>query len=332
MTALVTGATGFVGCHVARQLAAHGEKMRLLVRASSRRDNIEALDSRLVEVVCGDLTDAASLRDALHGCDTLYHVAADYRLWSKDPQELYRANVDGTRSLLQAAGDAGVTKIVYTSTVGALGIPHDGTPGTESTPVSEADMIGHYKRSKYLAEQEALRFAEQGLPIVIVNPSTPVGENDIKPTPTGQIILDFLNRRLPAFIDTGLNLVDVRDVAAGIILAGEKGQVGERYILGNRDMSLREMLGTLATITGMPAPRIQMPYAVAWLAVGIENVIAERILHRAPAHPFEGVRMARHKMYFSAEKAVRELGLPQSPVEQALRRAVDWFRANGYVQ
>lgn len=332
MTALVTGATGFVGCHVARQLAERGEKMRLLVRASSRRDNIEALDSRLVEVVCGDLTDTASLRDALHGCDTLYHVAADYRLWSKDPQELYRANVDGTRSLLQAAGDAGVTKIVYTSTVGALGIPHDGTPGTESTPVSEADMIGHYKRSKYLAEQEALRFAEQGLPIVIVNPSTPVGENDIKPTPTGQIILDFLNRRLPAFIDTGLNLVDVRDVAAGIILAGEKGQVGERYILGNRDMSLREMLGTLATITGMPAPRIQMPYAVAWLAVGIENVIAERILHRAPAHPFEGVRMARHKMYFSAEKAVRELGLPQSPVEQALRRAVDWFRANGYVQ
>ena len=332
MTALVMGATGFVGCHVARQLAERGEKMRLLVRASSRCDNIEALDSRLVEVVCGDLTDAASLRDALHGCDTLYHVAADYRLWSKDPQELYRANVDGTRSLLQAAGDAGVTKIVYTSTVGALGIPHDGTPGTESTPVSEADMIGHYKRSKYLAEQEALRFAEQGLPIVIVNPSTPVGENDIKPTPTGQIILDFLNRRLPAFIDTGLNLVDVRDVAAGIILAGEKGQVGERYILGNRDMSLREMLGTLATITGMPAPRIQMPYAVAWLAVGIENVIAERILHRAPAHPFEGVRMARHKMYFSAEKAVRELGLPQSPVEQALRRAVDWFRANGYVQ
>jgi len=332
MTALVTGATGFVGCHVARQLAERGEKMRLLVRASSRRDNIEALDSRLVEVVCGDLTDAASLRDALHGCDTLYHVAADYRLWSKDPQELYRANVDGTRSLLQAAGDAGVTKIVYTSTVGALGIPHDGTPGTESTPVSEADMIGHYKRSKYLAEQEALRFAEQGLPIVIVNPSTPVGENDIKPTPTGQIILDFLNRRLPAFIDTGLNLVDIRDVAAGIILAGEKGQVGERYILGNRDMSLREMLGTLATITGMPAPRIQMPYAVAWLAVGIENVIAERILHRAPAHPFEGVRMARHKMYFSAEKAVRELGMPQSPVEQALRRAVDWFRANGYVQ
>ena len=332
MTALVTGATGFVGCHVARQLAERGEKMRLLVRASSRRDNIEALDSRLVEVVCGDLTDAASLRDALHGCDTLYHVAADYRLWSKDPQELYRANVDGTRSLLQAAGDAGVTKIVYTSTVGALGIPHDGTPGTESTPVSEADMIGHYKRSKYLAEQEALRFAEQGLPIVIVNPSTPVGENDIKPTPTGQIILDFLNRRLPAFIDTGLNLVDVRDVAEGIILAGEKGQVGERYILGNRDMSLREMLGTLATITGMPAPRIQMPYAVAWLAVGIENVIAERILHRAPAHPFEGVRMARHKMYFSAEKAVRELGMPQSPVEDALQRAVDWFRANGYVQ
>ncbi len=331
MTALVTGATGFVGCHVARQLAERGEKMRLLVRANSRRDNIEALDSRLVEVVCGDLTDADSLRDALQGCDTLYHVAADYRLWSKDPRELYRANVEGTRSLLQAAGDAGVRKIVYTSTVGALGIPQDGTPGTETTPVSESDMIGHYKRSKFLAEQEALRFASQGLPIVIVNPSTPVGENDIKPTPTGQIILDFLNRRLPAYIDTGLNLVDVRDVAAGIILAGAKGQIGERYILGNQNMSLREMLGTLASITGMPAPRIQMPYAVAWLAVGIENVIAERILQRAPAHPFEGVRMARHKMYFSANRAVRELGLPQSPVEEALRRAVDWFRANGYI-
>lgn len=331
MTALVTGGTGFVGSHVARQLAARGERIRALARPNSRRDNLADLDARLVEFVCGDLTDPDSLREAVRGCDTLYHVAADYRLWAKDPQELYRANVDGTRHLLQAALDAGVSKVVYTSTVGALGIPKDGTPGTEDTPVSEAAMIGHYKRSKFLAEQEARRFAERGLPVVIVNPSTPVGENDIKPTPTGQVIVDFLNRRLPAYIDTGLNLIDVRDVAAGMLLAAERGRVGERYILGNANSTLKEILELLADITGMPAPKARMPYAVAWLAVGVENIVAERLLHRAPAHPFEGVKMARHKMYFDASKAVKELGLPQSSLHEALARAVAWFRAHGYV-
>ncbi|HLK54978.1 MAG TPA: hopanoid-associated sugar epimerase [Chthonomonadaceae bacterium] len=331
MTALVTGGTGFVGCHVARQLVARGEVLRALVRPNSRRDNLASLDPRQIEFVCGDLTDAASLRQAVFGCDTLYHVAADYRLWAKDPQELYRANVEGTRQLLQAALEAGVRRVVYTSTVGALGIPHDGTSGTEETPVAEADMIGHYKRSKFLAEQEARQFVAKGLPVVIVNPSTPVGENDIKPTPTGQIIVDFLNRRLPAYVDTGLNLVDVHDVAAGILLAGERGRPGERYILGNQNLTLKAMLELLAEITGLPAPKVQMPYGVAWLAVGIENVIAERILHRPPAHPFEGVKMARHKMFFDASKAVDELGLPQSPVKEALGRAVEWFRAHGYV-
>lgn len=328
---LITGATGFVGCHVARLLASLGRPIRVLVRPGSRRDNVAGLPQDVAEIVVGDLTDPASLRSALNGCSRLYHVAADYRLWSKDPQELYRANVDGTRSLLQAAVDAGVERVVYTSTVGALGIPHDGTPGTEDTPVRESDMIGHYKRSKFLAEAEASRFAANGLNVVIVNPSTPVGENDIKPTPTGKIIVDFLNRRLPAYVDTGLNLIDVRDVAAGILLAGEHGRTGERYILGNKNMTLKAMLDLLAEITGQPAPAVKMPYAAAWLAVGIENLIAEHILRREPAHPFEGVKMARHTMFFDPAKAVCELGLPQSPVSEALRRAVEWFRANGYV-
>lgn len=332
MTALVTGGTGFVGSHVARQLTERGERIRAFVRASSRRDNLSQLDPKLVEVFCGDLTDPNSLREAVQGCDTLYHVAADYRLWAKDPQELYRSNVNGTRDLLQAALDAGVKRVVYCSTVGALGIPHDGTPGNEETPVSESDMIGHYKRSKFLAEEEARKFAKSGLPVVIVNPSTPVGENDIKPTPTGQIVVDFLNRKLPAYVDTGLNLVDVRDVAAGMLLAAEHGRVGERYILGSRNVTLKEILDLLADITGLPAPKTKMSYAVAWLAVGIENIVAEHVLHRAPAHPFEGVKMARHKMFFDPAKAVRELGLPQTPIREALARAVEWFRANGYVK
>ncbi len=331
-SALVTGATGFVGCHVARLLASQGQRIRVMVRSGSRLDNVAGLPGDLAEIVVGDLTNPSSLRAALKGCSRLYHVAADYRLWSKDPRELYRANVDGTRYLLDAAVDAGVERVVYTSTVGALGIPRDGSPGTEDTPVREADMIGHYKRSKFLAEAEAAKFAASGLHLVIVNPSTPVGENDIKPTPTGKIILDFLNCRLPAYVDTGLNLIDVRDVAAGILLAGEHGRAGERYILGNRNMTLKAMLDLLAEITGLPAPRVKMPYAVAWLAVGIENLVTEHILRREPAHPFEGVKMARHTMFFDSAKAVRELHLPQSSVPDALRRAVAWFRANGYVR
>jgi dihydroflavonol-4-reductase len=321
-----------VGSHVARLLVSRGEPIRALARAGSRLDNLTALDPRLVEIVTGDLQDPASLKPALAGCSALYHVAADYRLWAKDPADLYRSNVDGTRNILQVASDEGITKIVYTSTVGALGIPHDGTLGNEDTPVAESNMIGHYKRSKFLAEEEARKFAQAGLPVVIVNPSTPIGENDIKPTPTGKIIVDFLNRRLPAYVDTGLNLVDVRDVAEGILLAGERGTPGERYILGSRNLTLKSMLEMLAGITGQRAPRVQMPYAMAWTFVGIENVIAIGLLRREPAHPFEGVKMARHRMFFDASKAVRELHLPQSPVDQALRRAVDWFRANGYVR
>lgn len=332
MKALVTGGTGFVGCHVARLLVARGVPVRAFVRTNSRRDNLAGLDSRLLEFFCGDLTDPSSLREAVQGCAALYHVAADYRLWARDPQELYRANVEGTRQLLQAALDAGVSKVVYTSTVGALGIPHNGTPGNEDTPVSEQDMIGHYKRSKFQAEEVARSFVAKGLPVVITNPSTPVGENDIKPTPTGQIIVDFLNRRLPAYVDTGLNLVDVRDVAEGTLLAGEHGRPGERYILGNQNLTLKEVLELLAGMTGLPAPKVQMPYAVAWAAVGMENLIVGGLLRRTPAHPFEGVKMARHRMFFDASKAVRELGLPQSPVRDALARAVEWFRANGYVK
>lgn len=328
----MTGGTGFVGSHVVRLLVERGTPVRALARASSPRKNLQSLDPRLCEIVTGDLTDPQSLREAMRGCDTLYHVAADYRLWSRDPQELYRTNVDGTRALLQTALDSGISKVVYTSTVGALGIPKDGTPGNEETPVSEVNMIGHYKRSKFLAEQEARSFVEKGLSVVITNPSTPVGEQDIKPTPTGQIIVDFLNRKMPAYVDTGLNLIDVHDVALGTLLAGERGRPGERYILGNRDLTLQQIFQMLEAITGIPAPRVKMPYFVAYMAVGIENLIADKLLHRAPAHPFEGVKMAKYQMFFNPSKAVTELGLPQSSVEDALGRAVDWFRANGYVK
>ncbi len=332
MTTLVTGATGFIGYHAARLLTQRGESIRVLTRPLSRRDNLDRLDNRLVEVVCGDLKDSATLLKAVDGCEMIYHAAADYRLWSRNPEELYQTNVGGVRNLLEAAQMAGVKRVVYTSTVGALGIPGDGSPGNEETPVTIHDMAGHYKRSKFLAEQEANNFAENGLDLVIVNPSTPVGENDIKPTPTGQIVVDFLNRRLPAYIDTGLNLVDVRDVAEGMLLAGEKGEKGRKYILGNRNTSLCELMKMLAHISGTPAPRFHIPYALAWMAVGAENITMDRILHREPTHPFEGVKMARHKMYFDGSRAVQELGMPQSPVEYALERAVDWFQSNGYVR
>lgn len=320
-----------MGSHVARLLEQRGEKIRVLVRPGSRLDNLALLNPQTTETVFGDLTDANSLVEAVKGCSVLYHIAADYRLWARDPQELYRSNVDGTRSLLQAALDAGVSRVVYTSTVGALGIPTDGTPGNEDTPVSIDSMIGNYKRSKYLAEIEAAAFVEKGLSVVIVNPSTPVGEMDIKPTPTGQIILDFLNRRMPAYVETGLNLVDVRDVAAGILLAGDCGKPGRRYILGNQNVTMQQMLQMLAAITGLPAPTIRLPYAAAWLAVGIENLIMDKLLNRAPVHPFEGVKMAKYRMFFDASRAVRELGMPQSSVPLALGRAVEWFKANGYV-
>jgi len=327
--ALVTGGTGFVGSRVVRKLLARGERVRCLARGSSSLRNLDGL---AVEVVRGDLQDPGSLGEAVRGCDTVYHVAADYRLWSRDPGELYRSNVDGTRNLLAAAERVRVSRFVYCSSVGALGIPKDGTPGTETTPVTLADMVGHYKRSKFLAEREALEAAGRGVPVVIVNPSTPVGPNDIKPTETGRIITRFLNRQMPLYVDTGLNLVDVDDVAEGHLLAADKGRVGEKYILGNRNMTLREILECLAKLTELPAPRAKMPYSAALAVAGINQFFMGTLLGREPGVPVEGVRMARKKMFFDAGKAVRELGLPQTPVEEALERAVRWFGDNGYVR
>ncbi|HXG03143.1 MAG TPA: hopanoid-associated sugar epimerase, partial [Candidatus Binatia bacterium] len=284
-----------------------------------------------VEIVEGDLTRPATLAPALAGVKILFHVAADYRLWTADPGELYRVNVDGTRAILELAGEAGVRRIVYTSTVGALGIPADGTPGTEDTPVSLADMVGPYKRSKFLAEQVALDRARQGLPVVVVNPSAPVGPWDVKPTPTGQMIVDFLAGRMFASLDTGLNIVHVRDVARGHLLAAERGRVGERYILGHANLSLSEIFRRLAALTGRRAPRVRIPYALAWMAAaGFEG--AARVRRCPPRVSLTAVRMARKRMYFSPAKAVRELGLPQTDVDEALRDAVQWFTESGYVR
>jgi dihydroflavonol-4-reductase len=267
----------------------------------------------------------------MSGVATLYHCAADYRLWARDPRELHRANVEGTDNVLKAAAAGGVARVVYTSSVGALGLAADGTPADERTPVSRADVVGNYKKSKFDAERVAEAWAGRGLPVVIVNPSTPIGERDVKPTPTGQMIVDFLNRRLPAYVDTGLNLVDVRDVAQGHLLAAEKGRIGEKYILGNRDMTLKEILGTLARLTNLPAPTIRLPHAVP-LAAAAAATWAARLTGRPPRVSLESVRMSRHRMFFDAGKAVRELGLPQTPVEDALARSVAWFRENGYVR
>ncbi|MEE2775178.1 MAG: hopanoid-associated sugar epimerase [Acidobacteriota bacterium] len=328
MTVLVTGGTGFVGAHLVRALLERGDRVRCLVRRESRRDNLDHLDVALAE---GDLRDTDSLRRAVAGCESLYHCAADYRLWVRDPAELYDANVEGTRRLLTAAREAGVEKVVYTSSVGALGLEPDGSPANEDTPVSLEKMIGHYKRSKFLAERVVEEACDEGLAVVIVNPSTPVGDLDIKPTPTGQIILDFLNGRMPAYVDTGLNLVDVRDVAAGHLLAEQKGRVGEKYILGNRNLSLREILEVLSRLTGAAAPRFRVPHWVPALFAAGSAAVA-RLAGTEPRVSPESVRMSRHKMYFDSSKALRELGLPQTSVEEALERAVEWFRAVGRVE
>ena len=325
---LVTGGTGFVGTHVVRALLARGRPVRCLVRPGSRRDNLEGLAVELAE---GDLNDPASLDRAMSGISTLYHVAADYRLWAKDPRELYRTNAGGTDNVLKAAAEAGVSKVVYTSSVAALGLTADGSPANEATPVERAHIIGHYKKSKYDAQQLAEGWAARGLPVVIVNPSTPIGERDIKPTPTGQMIVDFLNRRMPAYVDTGLNLIDVRDVAAGHLLAAEKGTVGERYILGHRNMALKEILDALARLTGLPSPTLRLPHWIP-LAVAAADTALSRWTGRAPRVSLESVRMSTHRMFFDSGKAVRELGLPQTPVEEPLSRAVEWFRAKGYVR
>lgn len=325
---LVTGGTGFVGAHVVRALLARGRSVRCLVRAGSVRTNLDGLDVELVE---GDLTDAASLARAVDGAQRVFHVAADYRLYARDPQELHRANVDGTEHVLAACAQAGVERVVHTSSVGALAVSDGGPPSTEGTPVALEDMIGHYKRSKFLSERVARSWAERGLDVVIVNPSTPVGELDVKPTPTGKIIVDFLNRKMPCYVDTGLNLIDVRDVAEGHVLAAERGQVGDRYILGNRNMTLKEILDALAAITGLPAPRVRLPHWIPTAVAAVDTARA-RVFGGTPKVPLEAVRMSRHTMFFDASKAVRELGLPQSPIEGALARAVTWFREGGYVQ
>jgi dihydroflavonol-4-reductase len=315
--ALVTGATGFLGWHVARLLIEKGYTVRALARPGSRVAELP------VETVTGDLRDAASLERAVAGCGLVYHVAADYRLWARNPRELYDSNVDGTRRMLEASRKAGVERVVYTSTVGCIGIPHGGI-GDETTPVSLADMAGDYKRSKFLAEQVALEFARGGFPVVIVNPTAPIGDHDVKPTPTGKIVLDFLNGDMPAFIDTGLNVVDVRDTAAGHLLACEHGRPGERYILGSENLTLAQILGKLAAITGRKAPTMKLPYAVAYCAGACSTAWAG-ITGRPPRVPLAGVRMARKKMWVTHEKARRELGFAPGPAEAALRRAVDWF-------
>ena len=324
-TALVTGANGFLGAHVVRALIARGGAVRALVRERADCRALEGLDC---EIVLGDLRDAGAIERAVRGCSEVYHVAADYRLWVLDEAPMYAANVEGTRNLLEASRRAGVAKIVHTSTVGALGIGDDGI-GREDTPVALGDMIGPYKRSKFLAEQIALEAARADLPVVIVNPSTPIGALDYKPTPTGRIIVEFLNRRMPAYVDTGLNLACVEDVAEGHLRAAEYGRIGAKYILGGENLTLEEMLGRLAAISGLPAPRMRIPYGVALgFAYGAEAV-ARTITHRAPRASVTEVRMARKKMFFDSSRARSELGYAPRPIDEGLARAIDFFRRIG---
>lgn len=329
MKALVTGASGFVGAAVARALLARQWQVRCLVRPTSAPRNLERLS---VEIAVGDLTDTASLDRALAGCDTLFHVAADYRLGVRDPRELYRANVDGTRNVLEAARRADVGRIVYTSSVATIGIPRDGTPGDETTPVRLEDMIGHYKRSKFLAEQVVREWAARsGRHVVVVNPSTPIGPGDVKPTPTGQIIVDAARGRTPAYVDTGLNVAHVDDVAEGHLLALERGRAGEHYILGGENLSLRDILTMVAELTGRTPPRIRLPHAVV-LPIAHAAEAYSRLSGRPTRVTVEGVRMSRKRMFFSSEKAARELGYRSRPPREAFADAVRWFRENGYLQ
>lgn len=325
--ALVTGATGFVGNAVARALLKTGKKVRILCRKSSNPLLLKDLE---VEKVLGDLRHPDSLKEALQGVDELYHVAAQYTFYNPDPSQIYASNVEGTRGLLEMAGLAGVKKIVYTSTVGAIGIPKDGTPGTEASFLSLEQCGGHYKRSKFLAEQEAIKMAQAGLPVVIVNPSAPVGVRDAKPTPTGKMILDFLKGKMPAYLNTGLNLIDVEDCAQGHLLAAQKGRVGERYILGNQNLTLKKILELLAKMTGLKAPKIRIPHRFAQMAAWSSEAVA-RLTGTQPMIEREAVALAKNLMFFDAKKAVKELGLPQNCVEEALKKAVRWYLENGYV-
>jgi dihydroflavonol-4-reductase len=328
MLAFITGATGFLGSHVARALAEQGADLRLLVRSTSNLKNLEGLKA---ETATGDLRDAASLEKAMSGCDTVFHVAADYRLWVRDPGEMYRSNVEGTRAILEAARKNGVRKVVHTSSVATMGFTENGHPADEDSPVSLADMIGPYKRSKFQAEQIAMEAGRSGMHVVTVNPTTPIGEQDVKPTPTGRIVVDFLKRKFPAYVETGLNLVDVRECARGHMAALEKGGSGERYILGGENLTLKQILDKLGNITGLPSPKVKLPYAVAFAAGFVDEAITGHLLKREPRATVDTVRMGKKKMFASSDKAERELGWKIVPVEDALRRAVDWFRANGYV-
>ena len=327
MTTLVTGATGFVGSHVARQLVASGQSVRVLVRASS---NLRLLEDIAAERVEGDLRDAASIDRAMRGVRRVFHVAADYRLWTRHPEELYESNVEGTRRLIAATQRAGVERVVYTSTVATIAVPQHGALPNETTQAEIGEMIGHYKRSKFLAEQVAVEAAKAGAPVVIVNPTAPVGPGDWKPTPTGRIILDFLRGKMPAYVDTGLNVVAVEDVAAGHLLAAEKGRIGERYILGGRNMTLKEILDALSAITGRRAPRVKLPHVVALMA-GYADEMYSRMAGREPQIPVEGVKMSRHKMFIESDKAARELGYKPGKIEVGLERAVRWYEENGYI-
>ncbi len=326
MKVLVTGATGFVGGAVARALVRAGTDVRVLVRSKA---DVQPLTGLPVERVEGDLLNPASLRSALAGCQQLYHVAAYYALWAKDPAIFYDVNVTGTRNVLTAARAAGIGRTVYCSTIGAIGLPADGGLGTEDTPVSLEQMAGHYKRSKYLAEQEVHTFAREGFPVVIVNPSAPVGAGDVKPTPTGQVIVDFMKHRMPAYIETGMNIVDVDDVAAGHLLAMEKGRLGERYILGCKNLMLKEVFDILSRLTGVKAPSIRLPRSLVLPLAYINQWMAE-LTGRPPRIPLEGVKMAKYRMHYDCGKAIRELGIPQTPPETALEKAVRWFRDHRY--
>jgi len=323
----ITGATGFVGGHVARSYAAAGADLRLLTRQTSRLDSLSGIDA---EMVTGDLREPEKLRSALAGCDALVHVAADYRLWVRDPKEMYAANVDGTRELLRLAHEVGVQRVVYTSSVATMGFKADGTIVNEDTPVSLADMIGHYKRSKFLGEQEAIRAAQAGQHVMILNPTTPIGAGDAKPTPTGRIIVDFLNKKFPAYVDTGLNLVDVEEVARMHVVTLERGTPGERYILGGENLTLKQILDRMSSISGLPSPTMKVPHGVAMTFAFFDEMITGRLRGKEPRATVEAVRMGKKMMFASSVKAERELGFQVLPVYPALRTAIDWFVAHGY--
>lgn len=334
MNCFVTGASGFIGANLVHELVAREHKVKALLRPGSDPRELREVE---FERVAGDLSDKAKLKEAMHGCDWCFHVAASYHLWLRDYRPMYAANVQGTRNVLEAAAAAGCSRIVYTSTVGCIGLPQPiggrVTPSDESTPVREAQMTNHYKRSKWQAEQVANQLARDGVPVIIVNPTAPVGPRDVKPTPTGKVIVDFLNRQMPAYLDTGLNWVHVRDVAIGHILAAQAGGIGQRYILGNEqgNWTMKQAFAVLEEVTGIPAPKWQIPYSVA-LCAAYANEAISMITHQPPKAPLAGVRMAKYKMYFSPAKAIRELGLPQTPPKQALADAAEWFRQNGYVK